>query len=122
MSVLRRLPRHLLPVVAVGAVAAVLNLWAVRAPLRVDLTSGGVYTIAPETRAVIERLERPVEVTFFYDLRSRAMTDARFMLEQIAAASPLITLVSHDPVLDPAAAERHGVRFAGTTVFESGGR
>lgn len=117
-----RVLRQLLPVVAVLVASAVLNRWALEHPARLDITTGQVYSISDETRAVLARLERPVDVAFFYDVRNRAMVDARALLEQYAAASPLVALTSHDPQLEPAAAARHAVQFAGTAVFTSGGR
>ncbi|MCB1749854.1 MAG: Gldg family protein [Gammaproteobacteria bacterium] len=112
----------LLPVAAVLVLAAALNLWVLNHPARIDLTSGGVYSIGDATRRVLEGLERPVDIVFFYDLRSRAMQDARYLLEQYAAFSPLVRVTSHDPQLEPAAAAREGVQFAGTTVMRSGDR
>lgn len=119
---LRRWADLLLPLVAICTLASALNVWALRFPARLDLTSGEVYSISPETLTVIARLARPVTITFFHDTRSRAMQDAKYLLEQYAAASPAITLVTHDPTLEPAAAERLRVQFAGTAVFESGTR
>lgn len=121
MSRVRAL-RLLLPVVAVVVASAVINRWALEHPARFDITTGQVYSISDETQAVLARLEHPVDIAYFYDVRSRAMLDARHLLEQYAAASPLVALSSHDPQLEPAAAARHAVRFAGTAVFTSGGR
>jgi hypothetical protein len=120
-SVLRWV-RFILPIIAVLAAASALNAWVLRYPLRLDLTNAGVYTMSSATRAVIESIRKPVAVTFFYDTRSRAMQDARFLLEQYAAESERIEVRSHDPLLEPAMAERFGVRFAGTAIFASDGR
>lgn len=116
------LARLLLPVIAIATLASALNWWALRHPARWDLTSAGVYSMSPETRAVLARLPRPVTITFFHDLRSRAMQDARYLLEQYAAVSPQVQVTSYDPLLQPAAAARFEVAFAGTAIFASGGR
>ncbi|MEQ8661769.1 MAG: Gldg family protein, partial [Gammaproteobacteria bacterium] len=121
MSIARS-ARLLLPVIASVVAAFAVNRWALEHPARLAVTSGQVYSISAQTRALLAGLERPVQVTFFNYVRSRAMQDARHLLEQYAAASPLVALTSHDPQLDPAAAERHGVRFAGSAVFVSGAR
>ena len=105
------------PLIACVTFAVGLNLWAMHHPARFDVTTGGVYSMSPATRNVIARLEVPVEIAFFYDLRNRGMLDAKALLEQYAAASPRITLRAYDPVLRPAAAERYQVRFAGTAIF-----
>ena len=121
-SIVLRWARFILPIIAVLAAASALNAWVLRHPLRLDLTNAGVYTMSSATRAVIESIRKPVTVTFFYDTRSRAMQDARFLLEQYAAESERIEVRSHDPILEPAMAERFGVRFAGTAIFASDGR
>ena len=77
-----------LPALALVAAAAAINLWAVAHPVRIDLTSGGVYSIGPQTHQVLKALREPVQVTFFYDLRSKEMSDARALLKQYAALSP----------------------------------
>ena len=54
-----------LPAAAVLAVLVAANLFAARAPVRVDLTSAGAYSLGPESRRVVEAVARPVTVTFF---------------------------------------------------------
>ncbi len=112
----------LLPAAALLACAAALNIWVVGHPQRLDLTSGGVYSIGPQTRQVLATLAAPVQVTFFHDLRSKEMADALALLKQYAATAPQITLLAFDPALAPAEARRQQVQFAGTAIFESAGR
>jgi ABC-type uncharacterized transport system involved in gliding motility auxiliary subunit len=121
-SRLARLAALLLPALALIASAAALNIWVVGHPKRVDLTSGGVYSIGPQTRKVLTELREPVTVTFFHDLRSKEMGDALALLKQYAAVTPQLTLKAFDPALAPAEARRQQVQFAGTAVFEAGGR
>lgn len=111
-----------LPVLAVAVAAAAVNAWALRSGWRLDLTSAGVFTIGEQTRAVLATLKQPVAATFFYDSRSKAMTDARALLEQYGHASPLVQVRAIDPMRAPSVARQYQVNFAGTVVFESGGR
>ena len=111
-----------LPALAIGVAAVALNIWVVDHPQRLDLTNSGVYSIGPQTQRVLAELREPVTVTFFYDLRSKEMNDARALLEQYAAASPLLTLNTFDPAIAPAEARRQQVQFAGTSIFEAAGR
>jgi hypothetical protein len=111
-----------LPALAIVAAAAAINLWAVQHPQRIDLTSGGVYSIGPQTRQVLAQLKEPVTVTFFHDLRSKEMSDALALLRQYAAQTAQLTVKAYDPAIAPAEARRQQVQFAGTAVFESGGR
>ena len=111
-----------LPAMAVLALAVAVNLWVLGHPMRLDLTSGGVYTIGPQTQRVLAGLSEPVTVSFFYDLRSKEMNDARALLKQYAAASPQLTVHTFDPAIAPAEARRLQVQVAGPAVVESAGR
>ena len=111
-----------LPALAIVAVAVAINVWVVSHPQRIDLTSGGVYSIGPQTGRVLAELREPVVVNFFYDVRSKEMNDARALLKQYADKTRLLTVNTYDPALQPAEARRQQVQFAGTTIFESGGR
>ena len=113
--------KFLVPAAALLAAAIAINQWALAHPKRWDLTSAGVYSIGPQTERVLDALRQPVAVTFFYDLRSREMNDARALLEQYAARNRQLTVRSFDPALAPAEAMRQQVQFAGTAIFETGG-
>lgn len=114
--------KFLLPALALAAVAVAVNQWVLAHPKRWDLTSAGVYSIGPQTQRVLDELRQPVVATFFYDVRSKELNDARALLEQYAARNRQITVHSFDPALAPAEARRQQVQFAGSAVFESNGR
>lgn len=118
----RRFFRLIYPLFALGVFLLAVNAWVIRHPARLDVTSGGVYSLSTETARVLQQLSDPVTVTYFYDMRSRAMEDARYLLDQYAAQSPLLTVSSHDPTLEPALAREFDVAFAGTAIFSSGNR
>jgi hypothetical protein len=118
----RRRIAVLLPALALLSVVVAANLTAVTRDQRFDLTSAGVYTMSNETRRAIATLESPLTITFFYDLRSKVLLDSKALLDQYAAASPLIKVRAVDPTLQPALARKYNVAFAGTAIFESGGR
>lgn len=75
------------------AVQAILSL--ITLPLRIDLTQGALYTLSPATRAMLESLDEPVRIDFFYSadaakdiavLRNHAIRVQEF-LEELARAS-----------------------------------
>ena len=113
--------KFLVPAAALATVAIAINQWALDHPLRWDMTSAGVYSIGPQTTRVLDALHQPVTVTFFYDLRSKEMNDARALLEQYAARNRQLAVRSFDPALAPAEAMRQQVQFAGTAIFETSG-
>ena len=103
------------------AAAVAANLWARRLDTRIDFTQHGVYSLGSETERALARLEAPVRITFFYDLRNQAHRDARALLDRYAEASQWVEARGFDPDLAPALAQHYGVRFAGETVFEGAG-
>jgi ABC-type uncharacterized transport system involved in gliding motility auxiliary subunit len=111
-----------LPVVSIMAVVILINLFTLQTPQRFDLTTTGVYSISKETRRAITAVQEPIEIIFFYDLRSKEMTDARALVEQYASLSDKISVRAIDPQLQPAEARRYKVLFAGTSIFKSEGR
>ena len=121
MTRARRRAGLLLAVFATFFAALAVNLWALRTPLRVDFTAHGVFSIGPQTREVLQRLEGPIRITFFYDLRNQLHLDALALLGRYAEASPWITVKSYDPDLQPGVARSMGIRFAGEAVFEGAG-
>ena len=80
-----------------------------RFPARFDMTEAGLHSLAPQTAAMLKRIERPVH-------------ESVELYEQIAAESEQVTVEFHDPTLNPARARMMGVRFAGTSVMTSGER
>lgn len=53
-------------VVVLLAILVALNFILGAVSIRADLTAGNVYTLSPGTRAVLEKLEAPVKVRFYY--------------------------------------------------------
>ncbi|MFA7667106.1 MAG: GldG family protein [Burkholderiaceae bacterium] len=119
---LRNLVVLLLPVLAIASVLVAANLWAWRHLGRLDLTTGGVYSIGADSHKVLAGIDEPVRVTWFYDLRNKSMTDALALLEQYAQVNPNISVRGIDPAVHPAEARRYGIQFAGSAVFETAQR
>jgi ABC-type uncharacterized transport system involved in gliding motility auxiliary subunit len=105
----------------VGLVGILLALGYVsnRYTARLDLTEAGLHSLAPETVTMLQRLRRPVHITFFHDPLMRETVE---LYELMAAQTPMLRLELHDPTLNPAKARMMGVRFAGTSVLQSGER
>lgn len=111
-----------LPVLAVLVLCIALNQWALRYPMRADLTAAGLYSISPETKKVLDRIREPVRITYFYDLKHRTMQDGKALLRQYGDRNPLLEIEVVDPSMQPSVARRHGVMFPGTTVMETASR
>jgi ABC-type uncharacterized transport system involved in gliding motility auxiliary subunit len=102
----------------VGVLVALAYLSA-RYPVRIDLTTMGRYSLSEPTITMLDRLDRPVHITFFHDPLMRETVE---LYELMAARTKLLTVEFHDPVLNPAQARLAGVQFAGTALMESEGR
>jgi len=103
----------------IGVLVAVAYL-SVRFPVRVDMTTTGLYSLSSQTKEMLKRLEKPVRVTFFHDPMMRETVE----LYQLFAANSngKLTVEFYDPMLNPAQARMRGVEFAGTSIIESEGR
>ena len=115
----RLFTRIILPILAVASLLLALNIWAYQHLGRFDLTSAKVYSISPETRRVIAKVDQPVFITWFYDLRNKSMVDALDLLKQYQQANPLIQVQGVDPSLEPAQARRFNIQFAGSAVIQT---
>ena len=60
-------------VVAVGLILIAVNFIASRARQRVDLTSERAYTLSPGTKAILKKLDTPVQVRFYCTKNANAM-------------------------------------------------
>jgi hypothetical protein len=102
----------------IGILLAVAYL-STRYPVRLDLTSTGAYSLSEPTITMLERLDRPVHITFFHDPMMRETVE---LYQLVAAQTPQVSVEFHDPMVNPARARMLGVNFAGTAVMESEGR
>jgi ABC-type uncharacterized transport system involved in gliding motility auxiliary subunit len=103
----------------VGVLVAIAYLSALF-PARVDMSSSGQFSLSPQTVTMLQRLERPVHVTFFHDPMMRETVELYKLMARHANGN--VTLELYDPMLNPAQARRRGVEFAGTAIMESEGR
>src|SRR4029453_15132475 len=101
---------------ALGVVSVLIGLaWlSVRFPVRLDLTSAGLYSLSPATVTMLKRLDAPVHVVFFHD---PMMRDTVELYQLVAAQTPKVTVEFYDPMVNPAQARMLGVGFAGTAVM-----
>jgi hypothetical protein len=104
---------------AVGVLVALAYLSALF-PVRVDMSTSGQFSLAPQTVNLLKRLENPVHVTFFHDPLMRETVELYKLM--VAKSDGKVSLDLYDPMLNPAQARRRGVEFAGTAIMESGGR
>lgn len=90
------------------------NYLASSLPVRLDATADNIYTLSPGTEAVLEKLEEPVELTFYFSASASGLRVAeknyaarvREMLRQyVRAARGRLVLAVIDPKPDTPAEE-----------------
>ena len=108
-------------VFTVGAIGVlvVLAYFSTVYTARFDLTQSRIHSLSDQTITMLERLENPVEITFFHDSGMRD-TIERYRL--IADQTDKVTVEFFDPMVNPAQARMRGVQFAGTALLKSGDR
>lgn len=86
----------------------VVNILAARSGRAWDLTAEGSATLSDETRRVLDRLDRRVEITAFFGRDDIGRVEAATLLSRYRKASRHISFRILDPALAPGEAERLG--------------
>lgn len=92
----------------------------VRHDLRVDLTEGHRRTLAPQTRAVLERVERPIEALAFYADVPEERQILAALVERFNEGHAVLRLRFIDVDRDPALAQQYDVTANRTVVLLEG--
>lgn len=93
--------------------------FSLRFPVRIDMTEAELYSLSPATVNMLQRLEKPVHITFFHD---RMMRETAELYSLMARQTDKVTVEFYDPMMNPAQARMRGVEFAGTAILQSEGR
>lgn len=85
-------------------------------PLHYDSTEQKVYTLAPQTKKVLESLPSPVIIRAFY-VGGVVDPEVEDLLKRIARASDHVSWKSVDPEKKPGLTEKYGISEKGTLHF-----
>ncbi|GAC1311723.1 MAG: Gldg family protein [Acidimicrobiales bacterium] len=107
-------------VAALGAALVAVYALVAGSQRQIDLSADRRFSLAPESRALIRSVHRPLRITVFLNGEGPAARDARFLLARYHELNHLITGTVRDPDADPVAARRLGVRAYATVVLTSG--
>ncbi len=118
LSSLLRKRRGEIALYSIGVVAALVAVaWlSLRFPYRIDMSEGGQFSLSPQTVSMLQKIDKPVHITFFHDPMMRETVE---LYQQAASLNKLITVEFFDPMLNPAQARLMGVQFAGTALMRS---
>lgn len=90
----------------VGWIALSAILSAISVPLRVDLTEGSIYTLSPGARSMLQSLEEPVRIDFYYTedaaknipvIRNHALRVQEFLDELVRVSQGRVEVKTIDP-------------------------
>ncbi len=97
-----------------------LNLFTYRHKYRFDVTEGGVYTLAPQTKKIVSNLPREVTLTAFFQADSPQEVPFKILAEGYLELSDKIKINYVDPDKNPAITKQYGITTYGSVVLESG--
>ncbi len=100
------------------AVIVVVNYLAVQHPVRWDLTEQGIFSLAPQSRQILDNLEEPAVAHAFY--REGEEGSARDLLESFAAASDQFSYEFLDPDKHPEIAQQYEISQFSTVHLSVG--
>ncbi|WP_017651166.1 GldG family protein [Fortiea contorta] len=106
----------LIAIVAVLTILGLINFLGTRYHLRTDLTETQLFTLAPQSRELVQALPQPVKVWVF-DVTQNIQD--RELLENYRRQSPKFKFEYIDPQARPGLAEKFGVKDYGEVYLES---
>ncbi|HVB34075.1 MAG TPA: Gldg family protein [Patescibacteria group bacterium] len=104
---------------AVLAILTAVNVLGFRHDKRFDLTSGKLYSLAPQSRKLARELKKNVDFIYFSNQPDPGLDQ---LMDQYGAQNLRIHYQRIDPVAHPDVAKQYNIRTIGSMVAASGGR
>ena len=105
------------------SIILLMNFTGVFQSIRLDTTASGEFTLSPQTKKVLEKINTDIEVIGFYPGSihyASARKQAKYLLEEYRYLNKNIRFKFIDPEIRPAIARQYRVRQNGTLVFTDG--
>ncbi|TMK88998.1 MAG: hypothetical protein E6G57_03860, partial [Actinobacteria bacterium] len=118
----RRWRRGFVAAVVVVVIVVVGNLVAYAHNAQADLSAAHRFSLAPQTKQVLDQVKGPLKVTAFLNKAGASARDARFLLDRYHELNRHISFSVVDPDADPTAARRFGISQYSTVVVMYNGR
>nr|WP_290224394.1 Gldg family protein [Trichocoleus desertorum] len=112
----------LLSTLAVVVILGLINFLGVRYANQIDLTENQLYTLAPQSQAILRRLPQPVKVWVFMDPNSPNPNSGptQALLDQYKRQSRQFSFELVDPQAQPGLAQSFGIQDVGDVYLEAG--
>lgn len=104
------------------AILVGINLIVHRFPLRVDLTESRKFSLAEQSRKIVQGVNQDVRIVAFFQEAQQNKKKAQDLLDLYVQSNPRIRYQFIDPDRQPALAQQYGIRNYGSLVVESAGR
>lgn len=91
-------------------------------PVRRDFTEERIYTLSPQSKAILAKLDTPVQATGFLRANDPRLARLRALFLEYSQATPLFTARILDPAERPSEVARLGVAGVTCVVLEAGTR
>lgn len=107
-------------VVAAAAFVAILaNVAVVLHDVHIDLTREKIYTPSAQAMTVVDELQRPVRLTYFYRAQDPSGRRLKDVLAVMGKRSSLLQVRSVDPDREPTVAQAYGMRASNAAILEA---
>jgi ABC-type uncharacterized transport system involved in gliding motility auxiliary subunit len=90
----------------------VLFVLSTRVVLRIDLNKSSLYALSPRSIALLDQLDKPIELTVLFQDEHMLFEDLNSLLQEYQSVSQLIRINWVDPVKDRAETEALAVAYA----------
>ena len=109
-------------VLAAVLVAVLASAALILHDVHIDLTREKTFTPSPQALAVVDQLDRPVRLTYFYRGQDPAGRRVKDVIEVMGRRNALLAVRTVDPDREPSVAQAYGVRMANAAILEAEGR
>jgi hypothetical protein len=109
-------------IILIIAVAVLANVALSLHDTSIDLTREKVFTPSERALEVVDRLDRPVRLTYFFQGEDPNGRRARDIVETMGRRNSLLDVRTVDPDRQPTLAENFGIKVYNTAVLEADGR
>jgi hypothetical protein len=106
-------------IVAIFALAVLANVALSLHNVHFDLTREKIFTPSARALEVVDRLSRPVKLTYFYQGEDQKGRRAKDIVEMMGRRNPLLKVRTVDPDKQPTLAETSGVKVYNVAVLEA---
>jgi hypothetical protein len=104
------------------AIAVLANFSLALHDVHLDLTREKIFTPSAHALDVVDRLQQPVKLTYFYQGQDQNARRAKEIVEVMGHRNPLLQVRTIDPDRQPTLAQTAGVKVYNAALLEADGR